>query len=121
MVAAEKAAEAQQAYEAGHSEGLDLAKDWPWEALDWFADQNFDPEELSKGEDFPEFSLAGRPDEVYNPSVLKEHLEDVALGQGKLFKLGVRQALRDVWEAVLRGEQAVDERSKRPEPSDEEN
>lgn len=103
QVAAKKAAQARKGFEAGYGEGLDLAEEWPWEALDWLARVDFDAENL-EDDDFPEFytedSTADKP-LVVNPSLIKERYDEVVLGEGRLFRLGVKQALRDVWEAVL--------------------
>lgn len=103
QVVAKKAAQAKEGFERGYREGLGLAEDWPWGALDWLARVDFDVEKLDDNDspEFPTEASATDDPRVVDPSVLKEHYDEVVFDEGRLFRLGVRQALRDVWEAVL--------------------
>jgi hypothetical protein len=108
QVVAKKAAAANDAFERGYREGLGLAEDWPWAALDWLARFNFDLEELEDDLSEWETDDSTRDDpRVLGPSELKDHYEEVVTGEGRLFRLGVSQALRDVWEAVLAPKQLI--------------
>ncbi len=102
---AKKHADARSRYADGYSEALSLAEGWPWEALDWLAEEDFGWDGIDEDQNWPEFPdrKNSTSDEalVYYPSYLRELLENTAMEEGKLFKLGMQQALRDIWRAVV--------------------
>jgi len=107
-IAAKKAAEAQSMYEDAYSQCLDVVEFWPFEALDWLAQRDFELSTLPTedlGRDDPEYVEFMLPDDlehVYAPFDLGHDLREIGWGfRGELFELGLRQALRDVWQAAL--------------------
>ena len=118
-VARKKAAEAQDAYDSGWSAGLELAGVWPWDALDWLADFDFDLEGCEEANDPVFFGGDGVDVREWDPSVMWKEAEEEASGRGKLFRLGMRQAFRDVWEAVVSAEHEAADRSDESEISEE--
>jgi hypothetical protein len=104
-IAAAKAAEARASFSSGYSKGLDLAKEWSWEILDGLARKNFALEDfIDDPSGVDEFPIPGDPDHVWTSDHLRDHLGDVGWNSGgELFRVGLQQALRDVWHATLDG------------------
>ena len=107
-IAAKKAAEARWTYEDAYSQCLEVVEFWPWEALDWLAKRDFELSTLPTTDlgrddpDYTEFLLPADNEHVYAPFDLGQHLREIGWGfRGELFALGLRQALRDVWQAAL--------------------
>lgn len=111
-IAARKRAEATEHYRLGYEAGLKIAELLPWGALDRFSEVDFDLRDLEESEWdqlTAEHALLLDPAAFY-----RDFSRDSAYGEGKLegeylgtvFALGRRDALRDVWNAVMAEESA---------------